>query len=173
MATSKYTSKDVDRFWSKVNKNGSIPEHCPELGPCWEWTHGLFSTGYGLFTHGGKGVPALKSHRVSYELANGAITDDLWVLHKCDNRKCVNPNHLFLGTRLDNVRDMCAKGRNYRVSMPGEKHFKHKMTEDKIRYIRQRFAVGDISKAELGREMGLDSTTIRDILKRKTWKHIP
>ena len=173
MATSKYTPKDIVKFWSKVNKNGSIPKHRPELGPCWEWLAGLFSTGYGTFEHGEKGNhKPLKAHRVSWEIANDEIPNSLWVLHECDNRKCVNPNHLFLGTRTDNVRDMWAKGREYRVSMHGEKHFKHKMTDDKIKYIRGRFLIGDITKAELGREMGLDPTTIRDIIKRKTWRHV-
>lgn len=96
------------RFWSKVNKDGSIPAHCPELGQCWEWIGFIGTNGYGRLGRGKENAV----HRISYELQNGKIANNLWVLHKCDNSKCVNPNHLFLGTVQDNVDDMFRKGRN-------------------------------------------------------------
>lgn len=85
-------------------------------GGCWNWLGGLFKeTGYGKFNAGkgenGKTITAY-AHRVSYELHTGPIPEGMQVLHRCDNPRCVRPDHLFLGTQLDNMRDMIAKGRH-------------------------------------------------------------
>lgn len=90
------------RFWSKVSRveNG-----------CWEWQWSVFKqTGYGQFALDAK--TPVNAHRMSWELVNGTIPSDLSVLHRCDNRKCVNPEHLFLGTQQDNVVDMVKKKRH-------------------------------------------------------------
>ena len=92
--------KDItERFWSKVQRGG--PDEC------WPWIAGTSHRGYGAFylDHG-----MHQSHRVSWELTHGPITDGLHVLHTCDNPPCVNPAHLFLGTDRDNARDSVAKG---------------------------------------------------------------
>lgn len=89
-----------DRFWSKVDKSGD----------CWEWTASRFSNGYGQFTFGGYPIGA---HRVAFEETKGLIPTGLVVMHSCDNRGCVNPAHLSLGTPLDNALDKVAKGREY------------------------------------------------------------
>ena len=95
-----------ERFWEKVNKNGPIH---PLLGtPCWLWTGSRNDAGYGKIGNEGESAYA---HRVSYELRYGPLSDGLFVLHKCDNPPCVNPNHLFAGTALDNHLDMVQKGR--------------------------------------------------------------
>lgn len=88
------------RFWSKVDKSSGVG--------CWPWTRYTSAGGYGLFEIDGKPE---RSHRVAWRLENGDIPGGLYVLHKCDNRSCCNPSHLFLGTHQDNVDDMMAKGR--------------------------------------------------------------
>lgn len=89
-----------NRFWSKVNRTDT----------CWLWTAGKNNHGYGTFKLNDK---PRKAHRIAYELSVGPIPHGLNVLHHCDNPPCVNPNHLFIGTQEDNVRDMTFKSRHY------------------------------------------------------------
>lgn len=88
-----------DRFWAKVDKGAD----------CWEWSAHRMPNGYGIINIDSS--PRL-AHRTAWELAYGAIPDELWVLHRCDNPACVRPDHLFLGTAKDNMQDMHQKGRN-------------------------------------------------------------
>lgn len=78
---------------------------------CWLWEGTLTNTGYGHINRGGAGAGNVLVHRFMWEQANGPVPDGLWVLHRCDVRVCCNPDHLFLGTPLDNMRDMHVKGR--------------------------------------------------------------
>ena len=111
------------RFWAKVDKSEG----------CWEWTASLFSaTGYGQFAL--TSTKPETAHRMAWVLTNGDITDGLFVLHKCDNRKCCNPDHLFLGTHQDNITDMCQKGRyvgplGYRATLEQKKDRKVRMVK--------------------------------------------
>ncbi len=111
--------KPLMSFWDAVLVDDSIN--------CWEWTGALHSTGYGWLTLGGK---QYKAHRLAWELTNGAIPDGdgyhgQCVLHKCDNRKCVNPAHLFLGTHQDNIKDMVSKGRASRRVGTSNPNYRH------------------------------------------------
>lgn len=107
------------RFWSRVNKKGPVPAHCPELGSCWVWTGAKDKDGYGKISIRNKQT---RTHRVGYHLSNPGASDELAILHKCDNRACVRDTHLFQGTNADNNADMLAKGR-----LPtGEKHWTKK-----------------------------------------------
>lgn len=104
-----------ERFWSRVKKGGP--------NDCWEWQGCLRGkTGYGVMRYGGKPT---NTHRISYLLNRGEIPRGILVCHSCDNRKCVNPNHLFLGTYQDNYDDAVVKGRIVQQSKWDMKDLKH------------------------------------------------
>ncbi len=94
------------RFWAKVDVRG--------LWDCWPWTGARTRAGYGLMGLGPRNAGGIYVHRLSWELAHGRLAGELCVLHRCDNPPCVNPAHLFIGTRADNNADMVAKGRHWR-----------------------------------------------------------
>jgi len=99
-----------ERFWSKVEKNGPTPAHCPEVGQCWMWEGGFGTSGYGKSYRFGKLIYA---HRAAYMIENGSEgMDGMFVCHKCDNQKCVRPAHLFLATQKENIQDCIRKGRS-------------------------------------------------------------
>lgn len=151
------------RFWERVRQSDG----------CWEWMGAKFPKGYGsLFT----GKKCELAHRVSYILHYGAIPDDLWVLHRCDNPGCVRPDHLFLGNNTDNVRDMIAKGRSWQQTRPetiprGEQLVQTKLTSEKVRAIRKEYAQGR-SKQSLADAYGVAWKTIYDVVKRRSWRHV-
>jgi hypothetical protein len=97
-----FTPKPVEeRFWAYVDKNGTISDYRPDLGPCWQWT-GFLYRGYGHIRLGGLGSPVTGAHRYSYEIAKGSIPDGLQVDHLCRNKACVNPDHLEPVTAHEN-----------------------------------------------------------------------
>lgn len=155
-----YTPDDVARFWSKVDQSGGP-------GACWLWTTGCFSGGYGAFTVRRK---VKKSHRVSWELTNGPIADGMFICHHCDNPRCVNPSHLFLGTPADNMHDRDKKGRACRT--PGSERWSSKLTEADILDIRARYVPRKVTLAFLAEEYGVTFQDIWHIVHRKTWTHV-
>lgn len=99
------------RFFAKVDKNGPVPAHYPELGPCWIWTAATTPAGYGQIVWNRK---LWIASRFAYAYFIALFPEHLDVRHKCDNPPCVNPDHLILGTRLENMLDMKERGRAQR-----------------------------------------------------------
>jgi hypothetical protein len=136
---------------------------------CIEWTLGRSSTGYGVCRRNGRTVGA---HRAAWEEVHGPIPEGLWVLHRCDNPPCVNVDHLFLGTRLDNVRDMDAKGRGRRPVLPGERNGRARFTEDDVRTMRDRYAAGE-SQTAIARRFNTSQSRVSEIVLGKSWRCVP
>jgi hypothetical protein len=151
-----------ERFFRKVNKDGPLPFNT-SLGQCWSWTGSSFE-GYGRINHSGR---VRNAHIVSMELATGKpIENGLWVLHHCDNPNCVNPDHLFIGTRQDNVDDMERKGRA--VHPCGERLNNSSLNAEAIRKIRRL----PLTARRLAELFCVSVPTIKKIRRRITWKHV-
>lgn len=175
------------RFWSKVKQTEG----------CWLWMGARDPDGYGSFRVGSRGTHA---HRIAYALKVGHIPSGFSVLHKCDNPPCVRPDHLFLGTQLDNVHDMMSKSRGnkargdgnasrlypekrprgethpYRLHPElhtrGERAANAKLKEGQVMEIRRSWGAGELSQRALARQYGVTPTTICSIVLCKTWRHL-
>lgn len=163
----KLIGRDVNRFWSKVNKNGPIPAHCPELGQCWEWKGKPDISGYGRFR---VGKYTSKAHRVSYRIHIGDIEKELAVLHKCDNAICINPAHLYQGTQLQNSFDAKQRHRTYRPI--GHKNVNAKFNDDIIREIIQYHKDTGFMHKDIAKKYKVVPSVITGIVNRTTWKHV-
>lgn len=124
---------------------------------CWEWFGARDTNGYGKY-----GITW--AHRAAYEFANGTIPKDLIVLHSCDNRRCVRPDHLSLGTYKDNAADAVSRGRLARGSKSGVA----KLTEDEVRS----FLNSDEPARSVADRLKVHPRTIRDIRRGRTWRHV-
>ena len=147
------------RFWAKVS-----PE--PNSG-CWLWAGAIGSGGYG---HLGINRTIKLAHRISWEIHRGKIPRGLCALHKCDNRFCVNPDHIFLGTRGDNAKDMAAKGRAKAVR--GSKNVRSKLTEQKVLDMRRIRRDHGTSYAEIARVFGVSPTLTYYVVSGRHWRHV-
>lgn len=153
----------AERFWARVDQvNG--PVH-PTLGRCWPWTRKLSSNGYGRITVDGEVV---RAHRVAYELAKGAIGADLVVRHRCDFKRCCNPDHLLTGTVSDNAIDAVERGQIKR----GSRHSRTRLTEADVIAIRQRRADGE-TPSQIAPFFGTTGNAIGMICRGRNWKHVP
>lgn len=137
-----------------------------EQTQCWEWQGSTSSFGHGEIYIGGTGPNARKrtmTHRASWEIHNGPIPDDLCVLHACDNPACINPKHLFLGTKSDNSRDMVEKNRQ----RSGENLPQSKLTWTQVAAIRK---CNSLTQAEIAAIAGVTASVISQIKNNKNWK---
>lgn len=134
----------------------------PDNG-CWEWRRNFNDAGYGMLWSSGERNE--RAHRFSWMAYKGSIPEGLSILHRCDNRRCVNPDHLFLGTRADNVRDCAAKGR-----MPnGEKHHGAKLSHVDVQEIRAALKSGSRPSA-LARRYQIHPSVISRIKTGDAWQ---
>lgn len=147
------------RFWKKVNKTTE--------NECWDWVGSLTMHGYGHIGMGRRGEGMLSAPRVSWEIHHGNIPKGMHILHHCDNRKCVNPRHLFLGTNYDNILDRISKDR----SMKGESHTNHKLTHENVLEIRRSYIPRDknFSGKSLAKKFCVSPKTIQLIIKGVNW----
>lgn len=147
----------ADRFWEKV-KIGDADE-------CWEWQGAITKRGYGNFRY--KNSPVY-THRVAWQLTNGFIPDGKYILHNCDNPKCVNPKHLRVGTQQDNVTDMVKRNRNAK----GQKNGMAKLTDEIVLKIIQLWNNSKLTAPQIAKVMGTTKGTIHGIAHREIWRHI-
>jgi hypothetical protein len=155
---------DEARFWNKVQK---LKE---EDGGCWVWTAGQDKDMYGKFSYWNKDkLQFIRAHIYSWFLYSGRVPPEgVQVCHKCDHPYCVNPDHLFLGTTQDNTKDRDDKNRQCK----GEASPHAKLTEEKVKEIRELFATGNYTRQQLSDLFKVSTSTMSYIILRKTWKHI-
>ena len=135
---------------------------------CILWVGMTNKNGYGQINAGGKLGRLLRAHRVAYEIANGPIPDGLCVLHSCDNPPCINPDHLFLGTNVENKADCVRKERQAR----GEGAGKARLTIDQVREIRRLYDNNLSTQVQLAAMFGMKQPGISSICRRENWKHV-
>ena len=153
-------TKDAGYFWRRV-QNGSPTE-------CWEWKASRNPTGYGSYIVFIEGKREQRAHRVAFFYATGIAPAEKHVLHKCDNRACCNPDHLYLGTHQQNMDDRWARNKN---SIRGAAHPLAKLTETDVVSIRHQYSQGR-GLSDLGREFNVSPQAIFAIVRRVTWKDV-
>lgn len=149
---------ETGRFWAKVQKTDN----------CWIWGASKNALGYGRFCNARRKIEL--AHRAAWRFANGEIPASLLVCHKCDNPCCVRPDHLFLGSSLDNSQDMISKGRA--ADMSGEKNGRAKLTDDQVEQIRRRYVPGEVRIVDLAKEYCVTFSHIWQIVDGKKRRRV-
>jgi hypothetical protein len=167
--TIEITHQTLRLFWSRNRVSNLPPQSVPQyagLDRCWDWSGTLSKAGYGKIKVGDVHTTA---HRISWAIHYGPVPEGMCVLHKCDNRCCVNPNHLMLGTIEDNNLDRVAKGRS--APLMGSALPQAKLTDDQVRQIREMYRIG-LSQSVIGAKFNMAQQSIQKITSRRLWKHV-
>lgn len=153
----------AERFWMKVDTSGE----------CWVWVASTSPGGYGRMAANEPGKPKriVQAHRLSWELEHGPIPSGYSILHKCDNPRCVRPEHLRLGTHADNMRDCAAKDRINRRAPQGEASGLSVLTAEQVCDIYQRRQAGELLRV-LATEYGVSISQVHRIATGKSWRHL-
>lgn len=151
-------ARDLTRFWERVKVLG--------IDDCWEWTGATETFGYGRFYFCGRTQTA---QRVSWQLTNGPIPVGMCALHKCDNPPCVNPNHLFLGSKTDNAADRQSKGRT-RCAI-GEAQGSSKLKTSEIEQIKRLRKTGLLQR-DIAKRFNVSRSLVGMIVNGKRWSHL-
>lgn len=165
MKTGPKPKKPIDRFNKHILKTSC---------GCWIWLGGTYSNHYGSFRIGSLSDNTRKqvlAHRWSYEFHKGPIPDNLFVCHTCDTPSCVNPDHLWTGTRSENSLDMYNKGRMNNTYLKGSEKPNSIFTEIDILKIRELSKTG-LSYSEISKIYNSSKSAIADIVKRRSWRHV-
>lgn len=151
----------VNRFFTKLSFGSS---------ECWYWDGCIDDVGYGRL---GKYDGENKAHRISWKLFNGEIPDGMKILHKCDIKNCVNPDHLFLGTQQDNIKDMVLKGRDkFGTGCAGEKNPMSRLTEKKVLSMREKYSMGGISYKSIAKLFNVSTMTAYRAITKRLWRNV-
>jgi len=148
------------RFWASIRRTES---------GCWEWSGCRDGNGYGVIENRELGKRQ-KAPRLSWEINRGPIPAGLFVCHHCDNPPCVNPEHLFLGTPADNMRDMAAKGRS--GTPLGSAHPNAILTEAHVAEIRRLYAGGGVTHRQLGQRFSVSKSAVGAVMSGRNWGHV-
>ena len=144
-----------------------LNKYVDKTNTCWNWTRDVYNYGYGKLSIGrGKQT---RAHRYVYIKQFGEIPEGMNVLHKCDNPRCVNPSHLFLGTQKDNVIDMMSRGRGGYKTFFGENHANSKLTMEKASEIRDMYKTGRYFQREIGERFGISQAVVSKIIMGTSW----
>jgi hypothetical protein len=143
-------------------------EEDPETG-CWEWQAWKKEDGYGRFARSRGDYPY--AHRISYQIHKGPIPDGLQINHHCDNRGCVNPDHLYAGTPQENVQDAIERT-GFLEGRIGENAVSAKLTASDVREIRERYKREEITHRELAGEYGVSHTAVGRAIRGESWGHL-
>lgn len=158
MSPEKLTAEQIERFWGRVQKSDG----------CWVWMGKPDKDGYGIMRIGGR--KAERAHRLSWIIDRGPIPEGLWVLHHCDNPTCVRPDHLFLGTAMDNAVDCNRKGR--RRPSKGEDCYNAKLSKADVAKIVKEYIPIVMTQDMLAKKYGVSQATISHVLRGGHWKHV-
>lgn len=144
----------------------SYERHVVRGEGCWEWSGVLHKSGYAVLKYGKKQIGA---HQASWLIHKGKIENGLWTLHHCDNKKCTNPDHIYLGNAKRNAQDR--EDRQRRPIRRGDSHPNSKLNEDQVKEIKKRMKIG-ITLTRLSKDFSISLGSLEAIKSGTTWKHV-